>query len=261
MLTPDCRLRTATCGARRSRNGGADAAPHGTAGAAQVPIEPDPGRPADQVLLGHIAPAAPVVAVVAIVAHHQIMPRRHVADKRSHAAASGGVLVPADVAAHAATVARRQHRLTIEGHRTEYGLVLMAAQTLLGARQVLITAVAVPLLLDAEVHRLAVDGDAVVAHFDVIARQTDQALDEVGRRVHGPAEYHHVAAPRLADVDDLAIDHRQAQPVGVLVDDDEVAVEERWHHGIGGNAERLEDERAQQQHHEGHPKETAPRGD
>src|SRR5207302_152336 len=101
------------------------------ASAAPIPIAPVPGRPADQVLLGHIAPAAPVVAVVAIVAHHQIMPRRHVADKRLHAAASGGVLVPADVAAHAAAVARRQHRLTIEGHRTEYGLVLMAAETLL----------------------------------------------------------------------------------------------------------------------------------
>src|SRR5256885_2687227 len=211
MLTPDCRLRTATCGARRSRNGGTDSAPHGTAGAAQIPIEPDPGRPADQVLLGHIAPAAPVVAVVTIVAHHQIMPRRHVADKRLHAAASGGVLVPADVAAHAAAVARRQHRLTIEGHRTEYGLVLMAAQTLLRPRPGHITTLAVPVLRYGEVHPLAADVDSVVAHFDVIARQADQTLDEVGRRVHGPAEYHHVAAPPLADVDDLAIEHRQAQ--------------------------------------------------
>src|SRR5437588_12853989 len=144
-----------------SWNGGADAAPQGAARAAQIPIEPDPGGPADQILLGHVTPVAPVVAVVAIVAHHQIMPRRHVADKRLHAAACGGVLVPADVAAHAAAVARRQHRLTIEGHRTEYGLVLMAAETLLGPRQVHITAVAVPVLLDGEVHRLAVDGDAV----------------------------------------------------------------------------------------------------
>src|SRR2546423_7517889 len=145
MLPPDCRLRTATCGARRSRNGGADAAPHGTAGAAQISIEPDPGRPADQVLLGHIAPAATVVAVVAIVAHHQIMPRRHVADKRLHAAACGGVLVPADVAAHAAAVARRQHRLTIEGHPTEYCLVLIAAETPLGPRHGHLTAGPLPL--------------------------------------------------------------------------------------------------------------------
>src|SRR2546423_15142052 len=101
MLTPRLLLvRTATRAARRSRNGGADAAPHGTAGAAQIPIEPDPGRPADQVLLGHIAPAAPVVAVVAIVAHHQIMPRRHVAANRPHAAACGGVPLPASAAAH-----------------------------------------------------------------------------------------------------------------------------------------------------------------
>src|SRR6266853_304028 len=188
---------------RRSRNGGTDAAPHGAAGAAQIPVEPDPGRPADQVLLGYIAPAAPVVAVVAVVPHHQIMPRRHVADKRIHAAASGRVLVPADVAAHAAAVARRQHRLTIQRHRTEYALVLMAAETFRGARQVHITAVGIAVLLDGEVNRLDVDADAVVAHFDVIARQADQALDEVGRRVHRPAEHHHVAAPRLADLEDL----------------------------------------------------------
>ena len=133
----------------------------------------------------------------------------------------------------------------------------MAAEPLLRPQQVHITAVGVPVFLDGEVHRLAVDGDAVVLHFDVIARQAHQALDEVGRRVHGPAEHHHVAALRLADVEDLAIDHRQAQPVGVLVDDDEVAVEERGHHGIGGNPERLEDEGAQQQHHQGDRKEAA----
>src|ERR1700726_4562461 len=126
MLTPE----TAACRPKRAprlglRNGGTHAAPDGTAGAAQIPIEPDPGRPADQVRLGHVAPAAPVVAVVTVVAHHQILPRRHVADKRLHAAASGGVLVPADVAAHAAAVARRQHRLTIQRPPAEYGLVFM----------------------------------------------------------------------------------------------------------------------------------------
>src|ERR1700732_1043376 len=143
MLTPE----TAACRPKRApplglRNGGTHAAPDGTAGAAQVPIEPDPGRPADQVLLGHIAPAAPVVAVVTVVAHHQIMPRRHVADKRLHPAAGRRVLLAADVAAHAAAVARRQHRLTIQRHRTEYRLVFMAAETLLGPHQVHITAVA-----------------------------------------------------------------------------------------------------------------------
>src|ERR1700730_9418898 len=198
MLTPQ----TAACGpqacaALRSWNGGADAAPDGTPGAAHIPIEPDPGRPADQVRLGHVAPAAPVVAVVTVVAHHQILPRRHVADKRLHAAASGGVLVPADVAAHAAAVARRQHRLTIQRHRAEYGLVFMAAEPLLGQRQVHITAVGVPVFPDGEFDRLAVDGDAVVLHFDVIARQAYQALDGGCRRVHGPAEHHHVAALRL----------------------------------------------------------------
>src|SRR5256885_14296700 len=105
------------------------------------------------------------------------MPRRHVADKRVHAAAAGGVLVPADVAAHAAAVARRQHRLTIEGHRAEYGLVLMAAETLLGPRQGHITAVAVPVLLDGEGPPPAGCHDAGVARFGVSARPARPARE------------------------------------------------------------------------------------
>src|SRR5213079_3388588 len=187
-----------------SWNGGADAAPQWAARAAQIPIEPDPGGPADQILLGHVTPVAPVVAVVAVIAHHQIMPRRHVADKRGHLAAAGRVLVPADVAAHAAPVAPGQHRLAIERHRAEYRLVLVPAEALHRERQVHVAAVVVLAGLDPQLKRLAVDHDAIVAHLDVVAGQADQALDEVGRGIDRPAEYHHIAALGLADVEDLA---------------------------------------------------------
>src|SRR5437763_4524724 len=152
-----------------SWNGGADAAPQRAARAAQIPIEPDPGGPADQILLGHVTPVAPVVAVVAVIAHHQIMPRRHVADKRGHLAAAGRVLVPADVAAHAAPVAPRQPRLAIERHRAEYRLVLVPAEALHRERQLHVAAVVVLAGRDPPLQRLAGDRDAIGRHLDVVA--------------------------------------------------------------------------------------------
>src|SRR5690349_16593642 len=108
----------------------ADAAPKGASRAMRVPIEPDPGRFADQVLLGHEAPGAPVVAVVAVVAHHQILPRGHLARPCRGSQESRGILVAADVTAQAAAVAPGQHRRAVDGHRTEYRLVLVAAKLL-----------------------------------------------------------------------------------------------------------------------------------
>ena len=115
-------------------------------------------------------------------------------------------------------------------------------------------------LVDAvELHglQLAVDVHTLVAHDDVIAGQADQALDVVGRRVGRQAEHDHVAALRLAERDDLGVEHRQAQAVGELVDEDEVAVEQRRHHRVGRDAERLEQERADQQHDQDHREERA----
>ena len=44
-----------------------------------VPVEPDEECPAADVVIGHEAPVAAVVAVVAVVAHHQVVARRHLA--------------------------------------------------------------------------------------------------------------------------------------------------------------------------------------
>jgi hypothetical protein len=70
-------------------------------------------------------------------------------------------------------------------------------------------------------------------------------------------EHHHVAALRGSDVEELPIDYRPAQTIGVLVHHDEIAIEQRGHHRVRRNAERLEDERAHDEHDERDRKETA----
>src|SRR5215472_16834397 len=106
----------------------ADAAPHRPARPSKVPIEPDPRRLADQVLLGHIPPGAAVVTVVAVVPHHHVVTGRHIADEGRHAHPSGRVLIAAHVAAHAVALAARQHWQAVDRHRTENRLVLVLAE-------------------------------------------------------------------------------------------------------------------------------------
>ncbi len=60
-------------------------------------------------------------------------------------------------------------------------------------------------------HALAIDVEILAAHHDVVARQADQPLDVVGGRILRQAEHDHVAPLRIADRDDLGIDHRQPQ--------------------------------------------------
>ncbi len=60
----------------------------------------------------------------------------------------------------------------------------------------------------------------------------------------------HISAPRLADRSQLRVEQRQAQVVGELADHDEIAIHQPGHHGLGGDAKRLEQERAEQQHYQ-----------
>src|ERR1700716_1994792 len=52
-------------------------APRRAARTLEVPIEPDSRRFADQIVLGHEAPHPPVLAVVPVVAHHEVAALRH----------------------------------------------------------------------------------------------------------------------------------------------------------------------------------------
>src|SRR5262249_38802232 len=156
-------LRSGALRCAPSRNGRADPAPHGSAGAVQVPIEPDARGAADQVLLGHEAPTATVVTVAAVVAHHEVHARRHHPVKGRHADGPRGVLVAAYEGVHgrAAAVAGGERRPAVDRHRAEHRLVLVLAQALVRQGEVLVAAVVVVLLGELKLHRLTVDGDAV----------------------------------------------------------------------------------------------------
>src|SRR5690606_2255416 len=94
---------------------------------------------------------------------------------------------------------------------------------------------------------------AAVAH--LVARQANHSLDVIDVRIAGVTEHHHVATLRIADFDDLGVHHRQANPIGELVDQDEIAHFQRRDHRAGRYLERLDEERTQHQHYRQNRKE------
>mmetsp|Transcript_48730 Transcript_48730/g.118722 ORF Transcript_48730/g.118722 Transcript_48730/m.118722 type:complete len:288 (+) Transcript_48730:521-1384(+) len=94
---------------------------------------------------------------------------------------------------------------------------------------------------------LSVDVELLVDVADLVARDAGHALDEVGARIFGIAEHHHVAALHVVVGDDLLVQHRQPDAVMELVDEDEVADQQRRHHGPRRDLERLEQKAAQQE--------------
>ncbi len=95
---------------------------------------------------------------------------------------------------------------------------------------------------------LAVDSQLLVQVGHLVARQAHHALDVVDARVHRVVEHHHVAARGVVVGDDLLVDHRQADAVVELVDQDQVAHLQRRDHRAGRDLERLEQEAAQHEH-------------
>ncbi|MNZ97463.1 hypothetical protein D3C78_1167010 [compost metagenome] len=129
--------------------------------------------------------------------------------------------------------------------RTEFFLVELGAaqRARLGADQLL-------------GNRLTVDEQALVGGVaNRVARQANHTLDVVDVRVARVAEHHHIAALRITDFDDFLVDHRQADPVGKLAHQDEVADIQGWLHRTGRNLERFHQERTQHQHDEQHREE------
>ena len=94
---------------------------------------------------------------------------------------------------------------------------------------------------------MAVHVDALVAHLDLLARQSDDPLDEVALRVFGILEDDDVPAVDLL--------HRQQRPLGAagvraeheLVDEQMIADEQVRLHRAGRNLEGLDDERPDEQ--------------
>jgi len=183
-----------------------------------------------------------ILRVVAVVAHHEVVPRRHLAD---HALGGIAAILGHREALGVGAVPGRAPGLDAD-------LVLDIAQLLGEQRRIAQAVVVVVLALGHRGHRLAVDRELLVQVGNLVAGQANDTLDVVQPRVHRVAEDHHVAALHGVVVDDLPVDHRQPHAVVKLVDQDEVADDQRRHHGTGRNLERLEQERAQQEHDQDH---------
>ncbi len=153
-----------------------------------------------------------------------------------------------------------RQRLAIDGEAT-IGLAVGAGDAVLAE----LVRIAGDVLVDRNhrrrklhpLYRHTVDDEMAVDHLDRVAGQADDPLDPVFARMVRRAEHDHVAARRLADLHDARVQHRQAQPVAPLVDEDEVALDQRRHHGIRRDAERLVQEGAQRQHDDDHREEGA----
>src|SRR6266516_1268204 len=145
-------------------------------------IEPDEKRLPNDILVRYETPHSAVRRVIAVVAHHEIVPGRHGA---GHTFA----IVVAIFAKRERTRERdRRRRITLE----EDGV------------------------------RDAVDEEFLVLVDDLVAGNSDHAFDVIERRILRKAKHHHVAALRLPDIDDLLVDERDPDAVGELVDQDEI---------------------------------------
>src|ERR1700704_1660541 len=204
-------------------------------------IEPDEKRLPDDILVRHETPHPAVRRVVAVVAHHEIMPGRHGA---GHTFA---IVVAIFAKRERSREGDRRRRIALE----EDG-VRDPVQRLDELRRV-VDPLAIQIVgnLSAGL-RDAVDEEFLALVDDLVAGNADHALDVIERRVLGKTKHHHVAALGLPDIDDLLVDERDPDAVGELVHQDEIPDHQSRHHRAGWNLERLDQERAQQENDEDH---------
>jgi hypothetical protein len=110
-------------------------------------------------------------------------------------------------------------------------LMFASVQSLLGLAHVEVTTVRVaPLRL--ERHSDTVDDQLIGTDLHPIPRQADHALDEIHRAIRRIAEHCDITPTRQTVPPEAGVEHRPTEPVRILVDQDEIAVEQRRHHGI-----------------------------
>src|SRR5262249_9643075 len=138
--------------------------------------EEDDLRPTDDVLERHItylAEHTAVGGVVTVIAHHEIMPFRHLID--------GGVVVEAVIHEIECSIAHAT------GQRLAPALDALSARAFLGLDEI----------LDAfALNGLAVDVEHALDHLDTIARKPDDTLYVIRRVVLRQPEHHDIAAIR-----------------------------------------------------------------
>src|SRR6267143_2174089 len=202
-------------------------------------IEPDEKRLPDDILVRYETPHSAVRRVVAVVAHHEIVPGRHGA---GHTFA---IVV--------AIFAKRER--SREGHSR--GRIALEENRVLDPVQRLdeLCRVVDPLAIQIVGNlfaglRDAIDEEFLVLVDDLVAGNADHALDVIERRILRKTKHHHVAALGLPDIDDFLVDERDPDAVGELVDQEEIPDHQCRHHRARRNLERFDQERAQQENDE-----------
>src|ERR1035441_5813617 len=141
------------------------------AGTMQVPIEPDSRRFADQMILGHETPVAPVGAVVAIITDHQVIAWGH--DHFARIAAvvlAGHRRLDALIGAFEPTIAGRAGRgAEFLGSRGRERMVSVLCEEF-GRQAHVVVAAVVKASVALQGHRLAVDDELVGYDPDMVAR-------------------------------------------------------------------------------------------
>src|SRR3569832_2768295 len=180
--------------------------------AARCPVHPDHEGLAHQIALGHKAPGTAVVAVVAVVAHGEVTALRHLPCTR----------------VQTAEIVRVYHQLVLHGADRLHLQPRRQRDTgaHLGIRPYILLR-----------HGGAVYEDGLVEVLAAVAGQNHDALEVIGRRVLRVTEHHHVAALRLAAVDELEVHDGQAYAVREFVHQDEIARPQRRDHGAGRDAD------------------------
>src|SRR5471032_1025154 len=207
-------------------------------------VHPDKECAADDIRVRHEPPITAVSAVIAIVAHHEIVARRHF----SNDALSVVVAVIAERVIVGADNERRHLRVIQDR-------VLAAVEIFFELLRITNAFIVEEIRQRCFRNRLAVDGQLLVLIRNSVAGKADHALDVIHRLVFRIAKHDYVTALERRAAGQLGIADRQTQAVLEFIDEDEIAHQERWHHGTRWNLERFDYERAYYEHHQDHRKE------
>ena len=187
-------------------------------------------------VFGYKAPVAGVQGVIAVVAHHEIVAFRHLANHTLHTVAAVFAVGKIAGTLHK----RRSFRVVDEAMR-------LRAQLLFKLLEVAHAFFFQKVRLGSRLHGLAIDGQALVDVGHLVARNGHHTFDVVNAGVRRETEDGDIAALWFA-CENAAFEEvrREGQrilriAVGELVDEDVVANQERRHHRAGRNCEGLKE--------------------
>ena len=179
-------------------------------------IHPHQHGLADDIFFWNKTPITAVVAVVAVIAHHEIVPRRN---RANHSV----IIVFAIVAIGELADAGQVHadRIRIEQNTVIFVAEFFAERFKSAQPQSLIDFGRCAQAL--RVNFLAVHRQTFLEIGDFVARRANYTFDEIFCGVFGLAKDHDVAALRRTGFDDLLVDNRQPNAIGEFIDENKIA--------------------------------------